>query len=180
MSRTRTPSCAAFVMPSRLVACCCCRGACTPRRTSTGTSAGIGHSIATRLLRAGRPVIGLSRTSGANESLAGGAGSTRFTWCPCDVTDADALGEAVRVGSDRVGPINDVVCAAGIGVFGSVEDTPSDLARRQIDVNYHGAVNTLRAVLPGLRGHAPAHAVLIGSLAARAAIPFQAHYSASK
>jgi short-subunit dehydrogenase len=73
-----------------------------------------------------------------------------------------------------------VVCNAGFGIFGSVEEVSIDAARRQFDTNYFGVLRTLRAVLPGMRRARTGRIVLVGSLAGRAPIPFQSHYSASK
>ena len=95
---------------------------------------------------------------------------------------------SVSAGVDRVleaaGPLHAVVCCAGFGIFGSIEDVSVEDAQRQLDTNFFGVLRVLRSVLPGLRDVAAtggdARVVLVGSLAGRAPIPFQAHYSASK
>jgi NAD(P)-dependent dehydrogenase (short-subunit alcohol dehydrogenase family) len=69
--------------------------------------------------------------------------------------------------------------APGYGVFGTVEDLPIEKARAQLETNVIGTLTVLRAALPHLR-RAQGRAVVVGSLAGRAPIPFQSHYSASK
>ena len=73
-----------------------------------------------------------------------------------------------------------LVCNAGIGIFGSVEEVPIEAAREQFETNVFGTLRVLRAVLPHLREARRGRIVIVGSLAGRAPIPFQAHYSASK
>jgi NAD(P)-dependent dehydrogenase (short-subunit alcohol dehydrogenase family) len=55
-----------------------------------------------------------------------------------------------------------------------------EAARRQFDTNFFGVLRVLRALLPALRAARRGRVVVVGSLAGRAPIPFQAHYSASK
>jgi short-subunit dehydrogenase len=61
-----------------------------------------------------------------------------------------------------------------------VEETSVARARALFDTNVFGVIRLLRAVLPGMRQRGAGRVVVIGSLAGRAPLPFQAHYSASK
>lgn len=54
------------------------------------------------------------------------------------------------------------------------------MRRAQFDTNFFGVLRVLRAVLPLMREARAGRVVLVGSLAGRAPIPFQAHYSATK
>jgi NAD(P)-dependent dehydrogenase (short-subunit alcohol dehydrogenase family) len=73
-----------------------------------------------------------------------------------------------------------LVCNAGFGIFGSVEEVSIEAARAQLETNFFGCLRTLRAVIPPMRKAGRGRIALVGSLAGRAPIPFQAHYSASK
>lgn len=101
-----------------------------------------------------------------------------------DVCDEASVAAGVARVQEAAGRIDAVVCNAGFGIFGSVEDVSIADAQRQFDTNFFGVLRVLRAALPGMREAASqggdARVVLVGSLAARAPIPFQAHYSASK
>jgi NAD(P)-dependent dehydrogenase (short-subunit alcohol dehydrogenase family) len=77
------------------------------------------------------------------------------------------------------GRLDAVVACAGYSVFGSVEELPLAKAREQFETNVLGTLSVLRAVLPHLRA-ARGRVAVVGSLAGRAPIPFQAHYSATK
>jgi NAD(P)-dependent dehydrogenase (short-subunit alcohol dehydrogenase family) len=96
-----------------------------------------------------------------------------------DVRDEASVREAVGKVVAQAGRLDAVVCAAGYGVFGAVEELPIDKARAQLETNVIGTLTVLRAALPHLR-QTQGRAVVVGSLAGRAPIPFQAHYSASK
>ena len=97
-----------------------------------------------------------------------------------DVCDDASVARAVEEVFERCKTLDALVCNAGVGIFGSVEETPLPAAQAQFDTNYFGVLRTLRAVIPHMRACGRGRIVLVGSLAGRAPIPFQAHYSASK
>ncbi|MGH0029801.1 MAG: SDR family oxidoreductase [Myxococcota bacterium] len=141
----------------------------------TGASSGIGAATARRLLRSEHRVFGTTRHPAA---LA--ADAPEIEWVGMDVRDETS----VRAGVDGVlaaaQRLDAVVCNAGFGIFGSVEEVPLSEARGQFDTNFFGTLATLRCAIPALRMAGGGRIVLVGSLAGRAPIPFQAHYSASK
>jgi len=97
-----------------------------------------------------------------------------------DVGDEDSVSRGVTEILEQEGLLDAVVCNAGFGIFGSVEEVSIDDAQAQFDTNFFGVLRVLRAVLPGMREARAGRVILVGSLAGRAPIPFQAHYSASK
>jgi len=151
----------------------------------TGASSGIGAAAAALLARRGFTVYGTSRRppvspASGGRSPASGASGDPVHWVAMDVRDDASVRDAVaRVLADSAG-LEGVVCNAGNGIFGSVEEVPIELAREQFETNFFGTLRTLRAVLPPLRQARRGRIVVVGSLAGRAPIPFQAHYSASK
>jgi short-subunit dehydrogenase len=137
----------------------------------TGASSGIGAATATLLAANGFRVWGTSRRPPAP------GGSIR--WLAMDVRDeASVAGGVQAMLAD--GPIDALVCNAGIGIFGSVEETDLDRARAQFETNVFGTLIPIRAVLPAMRARGQGRLVIVGSLAGRATIPFQTHYSATK
>ena len=139
----------------------------------TGASSGIGAATCVLLRARGERVFGASRKPPPTEPLG-------VEWVRMDVADEGSVGARVREVLGRAGAIEGLVCAAGYGVFGSVEETSLARARAQFETNVFGVINVLRAVLPGMRERRKGRVVVVGSLAGRAPIPFQAHYSASK
>ena len=140
----------------------------------TGASSGIGEATAQHLSARGWRVFGTSR----REQPASTGGDVRFV--VMDVGDEDS----VRRGFDQVleesGGLDAVICNAGMGIYGAVEDVSIEAAMAQFQTNFFGVLRVLRATLPGMRERGSGRVILVGSLAGRAPIPFQAHYSASK
>ncbi len=138
----------------------------------TGASSGIGAASARLLAQRGFSVFGTSRRARGSDGA--------IRWIQLDVCDEGSVRAGVEQALREAGRLDGVVCNAGDGIFGSVEEVDLERARRQLETNFFGVLRTLRAVLPGMREAGTGRLVLIGSLAARAPIPFQAHYSASK
>jgi NAD(P)-dependent dehydrogenase (short-subunit alcohol dehydrogenase family) len=143
----------------------------------TGASSGIGAAAAASLAASGWRVFGTRRTQRADAD-------SKVEWIAMDVCDDGSVAAGVARVRGAAGRIDALVCCAGFGIFGSVEEVSLEDARRQLDTNFFGILRVLRAVLPDMRqaatSGADARVVLVGSLAGRAPIPFQAHYSASK
>ena len=140
----------------------------------TGASSGIGAATAKRLADAGWSVWGTSRTPQRLDSHGG-----RVRWVALELEDAGSIERAVARVLEAEAQLDAVVCNAGLGIFGSVEETSLEAARSLFEANVLGTLATLRATLPEIR-RARGRVVLVGSLAGRAPIPFQGHYSATK
>lgn len=144
----------------------------------TGASSGIGAATARALASRGWRVFGTSRrgAAGARTAIPGVA------WLRLEVRDEASVRACVAEAEAASGPdgLYALVCNAGVGIFGSVEETSLEAARDQLETNVLGVLACLRATLPALRMRRRGRVVLVGSLAGRAPIPFQAHYSASK
>ena len=90
--------------------------------------------------------------------------------CPC----------IIRSILKKEGDLDILVNCAGFGISGAVEFTQLEDAKKQLDVNFFGTVNMTKSVLTFMRKRGNGHIVNISSVAAPAAIPFQAYYSATK
>ena len=136
----------------------------------TGASSGIGAATARLLAERGFDVFGASRRP---------VGSG-LRWIAMDVRSDESVERGVREALAAAGRLDALVCCAGYGIFGSVEETPIAAARQQFETNFFGVLRALRAVVPGMREARRGRIAVVGSLAGRAPIPFQAHYSATK
>ncbi len=143
-----------------------------PLALVTGASRGIGAAVA-RALAPGHDVLLGGRDTAALDALADGLPGSR-PW-PVELTDADAVAEAVG-GIER---LDVLVHSAGIGLLGTVADTPADVWRRQFDVNVVAVAELTRVLLPALRA-ARGRVVLVNSNAGLTARPGWASYAASK
>jgi len=141
----------------------------------TGASSGIGAAAAERLLARGFDVFGTSRDPSAL-----GAGAPAVDWIAMDVRSEASVSAGFAELANRVKQLDGLVCNAGYGVFGSVEELGIEDAKEQFETNFFGTLRTLRAAIPGMRAARQGRIVIVSSLAAHAPIPFQAHYSATK
>jgi len=141
----------------------------------TGASAGIGAATARLLARHGFEVFGTSRRPEAT-----GDDRPEIHWVEMDVCRDDSVRSAVDRVLDATDRLDALVCNAGMGIFGSVEEVSIATAKRQFETNFFGVLRTLRAVLPHMRKARRGRIAIVGSLARLAPIPFQGHYSATK
>ncbi len=144
----------------------------------TGGSAGIGRATAEYLMRQGYTVYAASRRGGeyVEDPFSGG----RIIGICADVTIRESLDTAVSRIIEEQGELSAVICNAGNGIAGAVEDTSPEEVHYQFETNFYGALNTIQACLPVFREQKHGRIIAISSMAAVAPIPFQAFYSASK
>ena len=140
----------------------------------TGASSGIGEATAGHLAARGWRVFGTSRSARAPGDRPG------VEFLVMDVCDEDSVDRGVAQVLEECGQLDAIVCNAGNSIYGAVEDVEIEAARAQFETNFYGVLRVLRACLPSMREKGRGRVVIVGSLAGRAPIPFQAHYSASK
>jgi NAD(P)-dependent dehydrogenase (short-subunit alcohol dehydrogenase family) len=141
----------------------------------TGASSGIGLACAGHLAGRGFRVYGTSRRVAVGISAPG-----NLTMLTVDVTDDDSVEQAVATVLKREGRLDIVVNNAGMGIAGPVENTSTEQAKGQFEVNFFGALRICRAVLPAMRRQRSGYIINIGSIGGILAIPYQSMYSASK
>lgn len=143
-----------------------------PLALVTGASRGIGAAVA-RALAPGHDLLLGGRDSTALHALAAELPGAR-PW-PVELTDSAALAEAAG-GIER---LDVLVHSAGVGMLGTVADTPASTWRRQFEVNVVAVAELTRLLLPALRA-ARGRVVLLNSGAGLTAAPGWASYAASK
>lgn len=144
----------------------------------TGCSTGIGREIAVAALEAGHQVVVTARRVGDVADLAASYDGARA--CPLDVTDRAQIAAAVAVAEEAFGGIDVLVNNAGYGYMSAVEEGDDAEVRALFDTNYFGVVDTLKAVLPGMRARGAGHVVNISSMTGLVANPPNAYYSSTK
>jgi NAD(P)-dependent dehydrogenase (short-subunit alcohol dehydrogenase family) len=96
------------------------------------------------------------------------------------VTDRAQIAAAVEATEGRLGPIGVLVNNAGYGYMAALEEGEDEEVRRLFDTNYFGAVDTIKAVLPGMRGRRRGHIVNISSMTGLVTNPPNIYYSSTK
>ncbi len=148
----------------------------------TGASAGIGRETALAFAREGAHVVLAARREERLRELAAQceALGVRALAVRTDVARTEDVEALVRAALDAFGRVDVLVNNAGFGFSGTIEETTEADMRELMDVNYFGAFNAIRAVLPHMRGRRRGHIVNVSSVVGKLAFPYHGAYSATK
>ena len=148
----------------------------------TGAGRGIGRATAVALAEKGCPLGLIDRDSGLLEQVVGElkARGAKVASSAADVTDRQALVEAVEAIEASIGPTGVLVACAGIGGLTQVPDLDIDGLKAMLGVNVVGVAQSIEAVLPGMIERRNGHIVGVSSVAGYRGLPWMASYSASK
>ena len=141
----------------------------------TGASSGIGRATASRLLENDYHVIGIARDFSKCP-----VDSKQFTTLELDLSRLDELPARLDELARDQPSISGLVCCAGSGRFGSLEDFSFEQIRELIDLNLTSQVYVVRALLPAMKRRQAGTIILMGSEAALAGGKRGAVYSAAK
>ena len=138
----------------------------------TGAASGIGAAAAQRLLAEGAKVATFVLRPAdipGTQSLTG------------DVANSADVDAAVAAATSELGPIDILVCSAGIpGASLRTRDVSDDEWRRVLAINTDGVFWCNRAVAPGMADRGYGRIINVASIAGKEGNPMAAAYSASK
>lgn len=148
----------------------------------TGASSGIGLAVAEQLAAEGAAVVLGARRADRLESAVARirAGGGRAEALAMDVTRGADVESLVTRAVSAFGRLDIMICNAGFGYYGTVEDMDPDVMRRMMDVNFLGSFHGTRAALPVFRAQGRGHVIFVSSIVGKRAIPFMSGYSATK
>ncbi len=154
------------------------------RRTAviTGASSGIGEACAHAFAREGLHVVLAARRSDRLEQVAAAireAGG-EATAMPCDVTDAAQVDDVVGRTIAATGRLDVMVCNAGLGYNGRLDETDAETMRRLMDVNFFGTFHAARAAVRHFRTAGRGHLFIMSSIVGRRGVPRMSAYAATK
>ena len=138
----------------------------------TGGASGIGAAVARRLLAEGAKVASLDLRAEAPQGVLALAG---------DISDSAQIDAAVARVEAEVGPIDVLVCSAGVpGESLPTGGITDEEWRRVMAINADGVFFCNRAVIPGMVTRGYGRIVNVASIAGKEGNPMAAAYSASK
>ncbi|MBZ7924541.1 SDR family oxidoreductase [Ensifer adhaerens] len=118
----------------------------------TGAAQGIGLAIAETFLGEGASLFLIDRDgdllASEAERLRASGGTVGYT--TADITDADAIEQAISAAAREIGKPNALVNNAGVNVFFEPLKLSDTDWQRCFDINLKGAWNCSKAVLPGM------------------------------
>ena len=146
----------------------------------TGGAQGIGLAVAKRLHASGASVTLWDLDAGELEKAKAALGGSTGTQT-VDITDAEAVVEALKRTEAAGGPVSICVNSAGIaGPNATLDAYDVGWWRKVIDINLNGTFYVNRAVVPGMKARNYGRIVNIASIAGKEGNPNASAYSASK
>jgi NADP-dependent 3-hydroxy acid dehydrogenase YdfG len=148
----------------------------------TGASAGIGRATALTLARGGASLVLCARRSKVLDEVSDevrrlGGQALAVT---ADVTREADMDDFVARGVERFGRLDVMICNAGFGIYGALDQIAAADMRRLLDVNYMGTYHAAHAALPVFRRQGTGHVVIISSIVGKRGVPYVGAYAATK
>ena len=148
----------------------------------TGASAGIGRATALRLARDGAAIAICARRRDKLEAVAAEiekAGGRAFSFV-ADVTQEDDMDVFVRRTIETFGRLDVMMCNAGFGIYGAIDEITPEQMKKLMDINYFGTYYAARAALRVFRRQQRGHIIIVSSIAGKRGVPYMGAYSATK
>ncbi len=142
----------------------------------TGASSGIGEAVARQFSRLGHPLLLIARRKDRLEALQ----LPNCLVAAVDVTDREALLDAVAAAETRFGPVDAIVNNAGVMLLGDITQQDPAEWDRMLDVNIRGLLNGVHAVAKGMVERKHGTIVNISSIAGRKSFPNHVAYVGTK
>ncbi len=139
----------------------------------TGTSSGIGLSSARLLLKENWSVVGISRTKPD-------LNHNHYSHQTIDLKDLETLPEKFKTLAKEVSTIDALICNAGSGLFGNLEECSFSSIQDLIHLNFLSQVFLIKSFLPSMKRQKSGSIICMGSEAALAGKRKGSIYCASK
>jgi short-subunit dehydrogenase len=148
----------------------------------TGASSGIGEALVHAFANAGAKIVLSARRAEELERVRKEAklSESNSLILPLDLSDTSQVqGLAAKI-IDKFGRIDVLVNNGGISQRSLTKDTPLEIDRQVMEVNFFGTVAVTKAALPYMIKQKSGHIVVISSIAGKFGFWFRSAYSASK
>lgn len=147
----------------------------------TGASSGIGEALAIQLSQKGAQLILSSRRKDALETVqAKCKNPARVHIEPLDLTNISSFENITKTLIDKFGRIDVLINNGGISQRSTVAETPLEIDRKIMEVNYFGNIALTKAVLPYFTKQNKGCVVVISSLSGKFGFFLRSAYAASK
>lgn len=145
----------------------------------TGSSRGLGRSIAEAVLQSGDIVVATARNTDSLQELVAQFPDQVFP-LSLDVVDQNQIKTAVEKSIEKFGRIDVLVNNAGFGITGAAEAFTEEQVESQLAVNLIAPIAITRAVLPYMRKQRSGFIMQISSVGGRVGNAGLSLYSAAK
>lgn len=148
----------------------------------TGASSGIGEATAYQMAKIGsKLILSSNEPKELNEvkEKCINYGSACYA-IPFDLTQSDEIPRIAQEAIDKYGKIDILFNNGGISTRAFVIDTPIDIDRKIMEINYFSGVRLTKCVLPVMKNSGEGHIVITTSIAGKFGFPLRSAYCASK
>lgn len=149
----------------------------------TGASSGIGEALAYLCAEHGAHLILSARKEPDLRRVATSAaekGAASVLVQVLDLAEHGAIPDIVRQVLQKVGKVDILVNCGGLSQRGLALDTPLDVDKQLMNVNFFGTVALTKALLPSMLTHQLGHIVTVTSLTGKFGTPLRSSYAATK
>jgi NADP-dependent 3-hydroxy acid dehydrogenase YdfG len=146
----------------------------------TGASRGFGQIWAKAALERGDKVAATARDAATLRDFSAAYGDSKFMPLKLDVTDHDATIAAVKKAHAHFGRLDVVLCNAGYGLMGAIEEAKVEEVRANFETNVIGTMSVIQAALPLLREQKSGHILAVSSVGGLVTFPLGGIYQATK
>lgn len=150
----------------------------------TGGSSGIGEAVAVAAAARGADLTllarGPERLAAVADAIAAGAPASRVAGIPCDVSDHKAVRATFATAVAERGPVDVLVCSAGITLPGRFLEADDETFTAMVDVDYYGTLWPIREVAASMAERRTGSIVGISSACALVGVYGYAAYGAAK
>lgn len=151
----------------------------------TGASSGIGYETVLAFAKMGTHVVATARRvdklgdlQKAVLQLPSGHGD--ILTIEADVTQREAMQNAVKLAVGRFGRLDILVANAGVGHRGALADSDWADLETLLRTNIDGVLHSIQAAVSAMRQNGSGHIITVSSVAYNLTAPYAAAYAASK
>ncbi|MBR9921696.1 MAG: SDR family oxidoreductase [Bacteroidetes bacterium] len=147
----------------------------------TGASSGIGEALAYAFAKAGSELILSSRKRPDLERVAQSCKGAKAVHIePLDVALHDEVAACAARVLKEIGTVDILINNAGISQRSLVKDTPLEIDKKIMDINFFGSVALTKALVPAMLDQGSGQIITISSLTGKFGSPLRSGYAASK
>jgi short-subunit dehydrogenase len=147
----------------------------------TGASSGIGEAVALAMNENGATVITSAPFLNELETVKSKASHPENFFCePLDLMQSETLAPLAKRLIEQFGRIDILINNAGISQRALAVDTPIEVDRKIMEIDYFGSVILTKAVLPQMIKQGGGHLVCTSSMVGVFGFPLRSGYSAAK